>query len=357
MEKLNTSAVDILNLQDRMKRNLSKLAIGKKLKFFKDYIKDTELYFLNEMICSLELSGSNNPKKENNGFNKNGKAMTVGKTDFSSGKGGENGNKKRSYAERINDPEKQKPCPTGCGSKHYNGSAKFCKAFYELPTDERCDTAKKKKLCGKCLCGCFKNGHKGPTECNMQITCRSCGSKNHNTLLCRKTPDLQAFSTAVNESEVNEEENLDIYYAQLGLDDEPNVAQNINFIQNSDDLEEIIEGNEETDVSNHYVEASELELFEEECSNHYVEVIDEPLEDVGCNLIEISKAENDDSEFQFFLYHTYSSDMSAIDNSNYFLHHQAKLASELFNVKWSRMIPVKNQIKVTGQCQSCNLHH
>ena len=32
--------------------------------------------------------------------------------------------------------------------------------------------------------------------------------------------------------------------------------------------------------------------------------------------------------------------MSAIDNSNYFLHHQAKLASELFNVKWSRMIPV-----------------
>ena len=98
----------------------------------------------------------------------------------------------------------------------------------------------------------------------------------------------------------------------------------INFIQKTDDLEGIIEANEETNVSNHYVEASELELFEEECSNHYVEVIDEPLEDVGCNLIEISKAENDDSEFQFFLNHTYSNDMSAIDNSNYFLHHQAK---------------------------------
>ena len=50
VEKLNSSAIDILNLQDKMKRNLSKLAIGKKLKFFKDYIKDTELFFLNEMI-------------------------------------------------------------------------------------------------------------------------------------------------------------------------------------------------------------------------------------------------------------------------------------------------------------------
>ena len=215
--------------------------------------------------------------------------------------------------------------------------------IFELPVEERCDTAKKKKLCGKCLCGCFKHGHKGPTECKMGITCKSCGSKNHNTLLCRTTPDLQAFATEVDESEVNKDENLDVYYSQLGLEDGPPEVQTINFIGNTDDLEGIIKEMSETDVSNHYVEASEPELIEEELSSHYVEVSDEltgknePLDEVSCNLIEVSNANDDDSQFQFFLNHTYSKDISSIDNSNYFLHHQAKLASELFKVKWRIM--------------------
>ena len=37
---------------------------------------------------------------------------------------------------------------------------------------------------------------------------------------------------------------------------------------------------------------------------------------------------------------TYCEDLSAADHSNYFLHHQAKLASEIFHVKWSKMIKV-----------------
>ena len=141
------------------------------------------------------------------------------------------------------------------------------------------------------MCGCFKHGHKGPTECKRGITCKSCGSKNHNTLLCRTTPDLQAFATEVDESEVNKDENLDVYYSQLGLEDEPTEVQTINFIGNTDDLEGIINEMSETDVSNHYVEASEPELIEEELSSHYVEVSDEltgknePLDEVSCNLI------------------------------------------------------------------------
>ena len=50
----------------------------------------------------------------------------------------------------------------------------------------------------------------------MKITCKKCGSTLHNTLMCRKTPDFQAFSTETQECE--EEENMDVYYAQLGLE-------------------------------------------------------------------------------------------------------------------------------------------
>ena len=160
VEKLNSSAVDILNLQDRMKRNLSKLAIGKKLNFFKSYVRDTELFFLSEMISSLELNNSNNQKKDNGTPNKNGRQINVNKTEVNKDKtshgSNQNNGKKRSYIDRINDPEQQKLCPTGCGVKHYKGSARFCKSFYDLPLEERCETAKKKKLCGKYLCGCFK---------------------------------------------------------------------------------------------------------------------------------------------------------------------------------------------------------
>ena len=349
VEKLNSSAVDILNLQDRMKRNLSKLAIGKKLNFFKSYVRDTELFFLSEMISSLELNNSNNQKKDNGTPNKNGRQINVNKTEVNKDKtshgSNQNNGKKRSYIDRINDPEQQKLCPTGCGVKHYKGSARFCKSFYDLPLEERCETAKKKKLCGKCLCGCFKYGHKGPSECTLEITCKKCGSKNHNTLLCRKTPELQAFATETSETKT-EEENLDAYYAELGMEKDPEEEQSINFIQDDDDLNEIIEVEENENIENHYTETTELEAIEEEISNNYVEVIDEQLEEnnsyneTECNLIEISTAENEDSEFQFFLNQTFSDDMSAVDHSNYFLHHQAKLASEIFQVKWSKLIPV-----------------
>ena len=268
VEKLNKSAIDILNLQDRMKRNLSKLAIGKKLKFFKDYIRDTELFFLNEMICSLELTNSNNGKKDNG--NKNGRSLTVNKTDFTKDKNTQgskqSGGKKRSYAEKVNDPDQQKLCLTGCGAKHYKGSARFCKIFFDLPTEERIETAKKKKLCGKCLCGCFKYGHKGPSDSPLDITCKKCGSKNHNTLLCRKTPELQAFVTEAKENKEDEEENLDTYYSQLGLDDEPEQEQSVNFIQDEDDPEIMEEVREINEVNNHNNETTEHEYTEEEVS-------------------------------------------------------------------------------------------
>ena len=131
---------------------------------------ETELFFFNEMICSLELTGSNISKKDN--LKKN---LTVNKTEISNEKRISSANKNKKGAERINDPERQKPCPTGCG-------ARFCKLFYELPADERFEVSKKKKLCGKCLCGCYKYGHKGPSDCTMNITCKKGGSPLHNTL-------------------------------------------------------------------------------------------------------------------------------------------------------------------------------
>ena len=344
-EKHNSSALDILNLQDRMKRNLSKLAIGKKLKFFKDYLRGTELYFLNEMICSLELVNNGNSKKE---YSRNGKSQTVNKTDVTEDKNGRPSRSKggkRSFQERINDPNMQKSCPTGCGSKHYNGSARFCKAFYELPLEERIETSKKKKLCGKCLCGCFKGGHKGPAECTMVIVCRKCGSNNHNTLLCRKSPELQAFSTEADEDENDATIDLDAYYSQLGLD-EPEI-HSVNHIQEGDNLEGIIDVNDKNETEVDHTKQPEEEE-EDEINSHYVEINEMDLEqldatDAGtleCNLIEVIEASDDDSEFQLFLNQSFTEDLSADNHSNYFLHHQAKIASEIFDVKWSKMIPV-----------------
>ena len=85
-----------------MKRNLSKLTISKKLNFFKDYVKETELFFLNEMIFSLELTGSNTSKKDNPKKN-----VTINTTQINNEKQFNNGNKSKKLVEKINDPKRE----------------------------------------------------------------------------------------------------------------------------------------------------------------------------------------------------------------------------------------------------------
>ena len=110
--------MDVLNLKDKMKSSLSKLAVGKKLTFFIDYIKKTELLFLSEMIANIELTRGMNPIQPKQQYVKNGKGFTVNKTEMEQNKpklagNGNFGNKvknssKEKFEKRLNNPEFQK---------------------------------------------------------------------------------------------------------------------------------------------------------------------------------------------------------------------------------------------------------
>ena len=78
--KLNSSVVGVVNLKDKMKSSLSKLAIGKKLVYFSNYIKNTEILFLNEIIASLELT-----KSSGGPFQRNSRGLNIYKTETKPG--------------------------------------------------------------------------------------------------------------------------------------------------------------------------------------------------------------------------------------------------------------------------------
>ena len=351
-EKLNASAMDVINLKDKMKTSLSKLAVGKKLNFFVDYIKKTELTFLSEMIANIELTRGLAPNQPKLPYVKNGKSFVVNKTDIGaetskqSNNGSAKNNSKEKFEKRINNPELQRICPVGCGQKHYMGSARFCQAFNSLPLEQMRETAKKKRLCGICLQGCGKYGHLGPKECKTSIVCTKCGAKNqHNSLLCNKVPHLQSFNTGVQEEEENDyTEEIEAYYTELGLQTIQE-EECVNFIQENEELEE-------ADIN--YVQGQEvgIETTSECFEVHTVQVIEEEdCEEVEINynhvdalqdvhLIEAEEIEPIEADYQFFLTNEYSEGINQDDCSDFFLYQQAKLAADTLGVKWSKMIAV-----------------
>ena len=342
-EKLNTSAMDVLNLKDKMKSSLSKLAVGKKLTFFIDYIKKTELLFLSEMIANIELTRGMNPIQPKQQYVKNGKGFTVNKTEMEQNKpklagNGNFGNKvknssKEKFEKRLNNPEFQKTCPVGCGQKHYYGSARFCEAFVKLPPDQMRETAKKKRLCGICLQGCGKNGHLGPKECKTNIVCSKCGAKNqHNSLLCNKVPHLQSFNTNMEDEEKDYSEDIEAYYSQLDLETVEE-EESVNYVQEDDEIEDA-----DVNYTQREEENSEIteEYLEEEIEiNHNQIDINEEV-----HLIETEEIDAIEADYQFFLTNEYSEGVNQEDCSDFFLYQQAKQAADTLGVKWSKMIAV-----------------
>ena len=96
-------------------------------------------------------------------------------------------------------PAYSKSCYVCKGDKH--GIYK-CEKFLSNGIKERWNIVNKLKLCHACL----KPGHmKGSEKCTTQKSCKSCGSKMHNTLLCQKKSS-DAYQGTANGTNRNSDE-------------------------------------------------------------------------------------------------------------------------------------------------------